>query len=87
MAQDASRSPRVCPVHGLALQSRSRHVAYGLPVPVPGHAEAERTLFPFGGEAPLGGCCVPPQPEVAVVLVCPRCVEARRTWWRTNARA
>ena len=71
--------PTTCPVHGVPLERKRMRVVYGLPVHQTGYEEALETRFPFG-EPPMGGCCVPPVPESAVVAMCPRCVEERRAW-------
>jgi hypothetical protein len=69
-------TPTTCPVHGEPLRSTKVRVAYGLPAS-PGDEEAD-VRFPFAGEPPLGGCCVPPVAEVVTVQVCSRCLRERR---------
>jgi hypothetical protein len=70
-----------CRVHGAPMSERTVRPSYGLPVgdPSPFYEAMERD-FPNAGVGPLGGCCVPPAPPTWREPVCPKCVEAARTW-------
>ena len=78
------RAPTVCPLHGIALLRRKVSPAYGMQVFHQGYDEAESALFPYGGEPPLGGCCLPSEPHLVVLHVCSRCAEERDKWWATH---
>lgn len=86
-AMGAPPLPEICPVHGIKMEHKAMRLVYGMP----SKAEFEemrvaKTRFPYGKDFWLSGC-VMKSVKTMEGRVCPKCVEARNAWLKSNKSA